>query len=101
MTKEWINGKSYEVVKIVNGDKINGNFTLINTFRGNSTTTETITGTAIGIQNKGINDLTVTVNDKDVVVEPDMTIGPDILNFGSFTSVVVTATDAWQLFIYE
>lgn len=85
---------------------VNSNITTIplalkTTYTGTSTTTETVTGKAIGIWNRGNTDLTLTINDIDVVVEPDVILGPELLNFGSFTSVLVTASGAWQLFIYE
>lgn len=67
------------------------------------TTTRTISenGKAVAIQNRGSTDLTLTVNGNNVVVEPDVFIPPDKLYFGGFDTVLVTASGAWQLFIYE
>lgn len=84
-----------------NGDVINSNYALIATYTGTTTSTKTVTGKAVGIWNRGNTDLTLTINTIDVVIEPDVILGPELLNFGSFTSVLVTATGAWQLFIYE
>lgn len=74
---------------------------LIAVYTGNITHTYEVSGRAVGIQNNGDEALIISVNSIDIEVGVDMTIGPEILDFGSFTEVTVTTTESYQLFIYE
>lgn len=60
-----------------------------------------VTGKAVAIENKSSAALTLTINEIDVVVEPDMIYPASLLYFGDFTSIAITATGNWQLFVYE
>jgi hypothetical protein len=70
-------------------------------YSGSSTVTETVNGKSIAISNDGATDLTVTVNGITSTIQAGEMIGPAILNFGPFTSIIVTTTSAYRMWVYE
>lgn len=70
-------------------------------YSGSSTVTHTVTGNAVTITNDGASDLTVTINSIVTTVLAGETIDKSVLCYDSFTSVIVTTTVAYRLFVYE
>lgn len=78
-----------------------GTFKLIAAYAGTGDLNETIEGKAVAINNDGANELTIEVNGISILVKAGEVIGPTILNFEPFSSISVTATDNFRLWIYE
>lgn len=90
-----------KIDSLISGVSGAGGLKLKGFYSGSTTATHTDTGKAIVVSNDGDADLTVSVNDIDVGVKAGEIMDTSVLVYDAFTSITITTTVAYRLWVYE